>query len=180
MALRSTIYKADLDVADNDRGYYASHALTLARHPSETDERMMVRLLAYALHADEQLAFTRGLSETDEPALWRKDLTDAIDLWVEVGHPDDRRILKAAGKARDVVVYCYGGHASEVWWAGVRGKVERAKSLRVVSLPASATRELAALAARNMALQAMVTDGEVLVTSGDASVTVVPQVWRQA
>jgi uncharacterized protein YaeQ len=92
MALRATVFKLDLHVADMRRGYYGSHALTLARHPSETDERMMLRVLAYALFADEGLAFTRGLSTTEEPALWRKDLTGAIEQWIELGHPDERRM----------------------------------------------------------------------------------------
>lgn len=99
MALRATIYKADLNVADTDRHYYGSHSLTVARHPSETDERMMVRLVAYALQAQEELAFTKGLSDTDEPDLWVKDLTGAITLWIEVGQPEERRILRACGRA---------------------------------------------------------------------------------
>jgi len=178
MALRATIYKADLHVADSDRHYYGSHALTVARHPSETDERMMVRLLAYALHAQEGLAFTKGLSETDEPDLWLKDLTGAIDLWVEVGQPDERRILKACGRAAQVVVYCYGGHASTVWWDGVRGKLARARNLRVVNLPAAQTRELAALAERTMDLHVNVQDGAAFVSADLGQVTVEPESWR--
>src|SRR5690606_26170650 len=146
MALRATIYKADLHIADTDRHYYGSNALTIARHPSETDERMMVRLLAYALHAEEGLAFTKGLSETDEPDVWLKDLTGAIDLWIEVGHPDERRILKACGRAAEVVVYCYGGHASTVWWVGARNKLARAPNPRVVNPPAAPTPALRARA----------------------------------
>src|SRR5690606_38690646 len=135
MALRATIYKADLHIADNDRGYYASHALTIAKHPSETDERMMVRLLAYALlaDADETLAFTRGLSDTDEPDLWRKDLTGAINQWIEVGVPDDRRVLKACGRADEVIVLAYGRNA-DVWWQGVRHKLNRANKLKAYTL----------------------------------------------
>jgi len=178
MALRATIFKAELHVADSDRHYYGSHALTLARHPSETDERMMVRLLAFALHADEALAFTRGLSDTDEPDLWRKDLTGAVDLWIEVGQPDERRLLKAAGRARQVVAICYGGHASEVWWNGVRGKLERARNLRVLALPSQAARELGALAERTMEVHCSIQDGAVLFTAPSGSVTVEPQVWR--
>jgi uncharacterized protein YaeQ len=116
MALRATIYKAELSIADNDRGYYGSHAVTLARHPSETDERLMVRLLAYALwvQADERLVFTRGLSDTDEPDLWRLDLTGAVQEWVEIGLPDERRLLKASGRAEQVVVLPMGA----AWTSG--------------------------------------------------------------
>ena len=178
MALRATIHKADLHVADGDRHYYGSHGLTVARHPSETDERMMVRLLAYALHAQEGLAFTKGLSDTDEPDLWLKDLTGAIDLWIEVGQPDERRILKACGRAGQVVVYCYGGHASTVWWEGVRGKLARARNLRVVNLPAAQARELAALAERTMDLHVNVQDGAAFVSADLGQVTVEPESWR--
>ena len=159
MALRSTVYKAEIHVADNDRAYYGSHAVTVARHPSETDERLMVRLLAYALwvEADERLVFTKGLSDTDEPDLWNLDLTGAIQQWVEVGLPDERRLLKACGRAGQVVVLAYG-RGADVWWAGVRDKLGRAANLQVWVLDAEATRALAALAERNMSLSVNVTD----------------------
>jgi uncharacterized protein YaeQ len=179
MALRATIYKADLNVADNDRRYYGSHALTVARHPSETDERMMVRILAFALNANESLAFTKGLSETDEPDVWRKDLTGAIDLWIEVGQPDERRVLKACGRANQVLVYCYGGHASQVWWNGLRNGLARARNLKVVNLPADATQALGRLAERTMALHVNVQDGEIYVTADSGSATLVPETWRE-
>jgi len=181
MALRSIVYKADLQVADNDRRYYGTHSLILARHPSETDERLMVRLLAFALQADadERLVFTRGLSDVDEPALWRRDLTDAIELWIETGLPDERRLLKACGRAAEVVVYAYG-HTAESWWAGVGGKLARARNLTVYGLPAKATQELATLATRGMDLSVNVQDGTAWVTgpSGDASVEILT--WRKA
>ncbi|OZI19094.1 hypothetical protein CAL26_15675 [Bordetella genomosp. 9] len=179
MALRATIYKADLNIADNDRRYYGSHAVTVARHPSETDERMMVRMLAYALNADESLAFTKGLSETDEPDVWRKDLTGAIELWIEVGQPDERRILKACGRAEQVLVYCYGGHASQIWWDGIRDRLSRARNLKVINLPAQQTQALGELAERTMSLDLNVQDGEVYVTAAAGSVVVVPETWRE-
>src|SRR5690606_29366229 len=165
MALRATVYKAELHVADNDRGYYGSHSVTVARHPSETDERLMVRLLAYALYADadERLAFTRGLSETDEPDLWRQDLTGAVELWIETGLPDERRLLKASGRAEQVVVFAYGRNA-ELWWKGVQNKVSRARNLKVFLLPAEQTQALAQLAQRNMTLNMNVQDGTIWVS----------------
>jgi uncharacterized protein YaeQ len=134
MALKATIYKADLQIADMDRNYYAEHGLTIARHPSETDERVMIRVLAFALHASEALAFTKGLFDTDEPDLWQKDLTGAIDTWIEVGQPDEKRLLKACGRAEHVVVYCYSA-TSHIWWKGIANKVERARNLTVINIP---------------------------------------------
>jgi uncharacterized protein YaeQ len=174
MALKATIFKADLQIADMDRNYYGDHALTIARHPSETDERMMVRLLAFALHANEALAFGKGLSTDDEPDLWQKDLTGAVDLWIEVGQPDEKRILKACGRSAQVVVYSYSS-ASHVWWGQTAGKVERARNLRVFNLPASATQELAQLAQRTMQLQCTVQDGQVWFSSGDRTVQIEPR-----
>lgn len=175
MALRATIYKADLHIADNDRTYYASHSVTVARHPSETDERMMVRLLAFALYADdtESLVFTKGLSETDEPDLWRLDLTGAITQWIETGLPDERRVLKACGRADDVVVIAYGRNA-QLWWEGVKSKLSRAQNLRVFCADVEGTQALAALAARKMVLNINVTDDTAWVSSelGEASVVV--------
>lgn len=177
MALRSTIHKADLHIADGDRGYYASHAVTVARHPSETDERMMVRILAYALYAtaDDDLAFGRGLSDTDEPDLWRRDLTGRILQWVETGLPDDRRILKACGRSDEVIVLAYGRNV-DIWWQGVRGKLARAHKLRAYALPAEGTAGLAELAARSMSLHINVQDATAFVSSdaGMASLVLQP------
>lgn len=171
MALKSTIYKAELQIADMDRGHYADYAVTIAQHPSETDERMMVRLLAYAHGASERLAFGKGLSDTDEPDLWAHDLTGAIERWVEVGLPDERRLAKAAGRAREVVVYAYGGRAVPVWWGEIEAKLARLSNLTVYALPADASRGLAALARRTMRLQFSIQEGHVLVTSDDGSVS---------
>ncbi len=166
MALKATIFKADLQIADMDRNYYHDHALTLARHPSETDERMMVRLLAFALHADEGLSFGKGLSADDEPDLWQKDLTGAIELWVDVGLPDEKLIRKACGRAKQVVVYSYGGRGAELWWNQNSSKLQRLDNLTVINLPAAASLELAKLARRNMRLQCSIQDGQIWV-AGD-------------
>ncbi len=172
MALKSTIFKAALSIADIDRGYYGDHALTIARHPSETDERMMVRLLAFALHADQALVFGRGLSAEDEPDLCRSDLTGAIEQWIDVGLPDERALRKACGRAREVYVLAYGGRAVELWWQGVRERVDRQERLAVSEVPLEASRALANLAGRSMELQVTIQDGHVLVTDGATSVSV--------
>ena len=176
MALRATIYKADLNVADTDRHYYGTHGLTVARHPSETDERMMVRLVAFALHASEELAFTKGLSDTDEPDLWEKDLTGAVKLWIEVGQPEERRILRAC-RAEQVIVYCYGGSASKIWWDGVRNKLERARNLKIVNLPSEQSRALA-LAERTMQVNVNISDGIVYFSADKGEATIEPETWR--
>ena len=174
MALKATIFKAELQIADMDRGYYGGHTLTLARHPSETDERMMVRLLAFALFADAHLEFGRGLSTEDEPALWLKDLTGAVDLWIEVGLPDERELRKASGKANRVVVLCYGGRGADLWWAQNRDRLERLHNLDVAGLPADTSKELAALAGRSMNLQCTIQDGQAWLTDGGRTVQISP------
>lgn len=166
MALKATIFKAELQIADMDRNYYHEHALTIARHPSETDERMMVRLLAYALHADEALSFGKGLSADDEPDLWRKDLTGAIELWIDVGQPDEKRIRRACGRARAVFVYSYGGHGAAIWWDQVGAKLARIRNLTVVSVASADSQALAKLARRNMQINCTVQEQQVWL--GDA------------
>ena len=172
MALKATIYKADLNIADIDRHYYADHTLTIAQHPSETDERMMLRVLAFALHANETLEFGRGLSAEDEPDLWQKDLTGAVELWIDLGQPDERRIRRACGRSRQVVVYGYGGRAVDVWWNQNRDKLARLKNLRVFNIAAESSRALATMAERTMQLQCTIQDGEVWITDGRERVEV--------
>jgi uncharacterized protein YaeQ len=178
LALKATIFKAELQIADMDRNYYQNHTLTIARHPSETDERMMVRLLAYALHASESLAFGKGLSTEDEPDLWRKDLTGAIELWIEVGQPDEKRIRRACGRAREVFVYSYGGQAAATWWAQIANKLERNANLTVVSLPPASSQALAKLARRNMQLHCTIQEGQISLGDTEEQVTVEPTTIR--
>ncbi|MDR5741555.1 YaeQ family protein [Caballeronia sp. LZ029] len=165
MALKSTIYKADLQVADMDRHYYGDHSLTIARHPSETDDRMMVRVAAFGLFADERLEFCKGLSDTDEPDLWQKDLTGQIQTWIEVGQPDERRISKASGRSDRVIVIAYAGRTADIWWNGVKGKVERLQNVTVWSLADGVAEALGKLAERTMRLQLMVQDADVSLSS---------------
>lgn len=171
MALKATIFKAELQVADMDRHHYADYSLTLARHPSETDERMMVRVLAFALFADPALGFGKGLCADDEPDLWQKDLTGTIERWIDVGQPDEKWIRKACGRAREVVIVAYG-RALDVWWNATRAKVARHDGLRVLELGREATAELARLAERSMRLQVSVQDGQAWVTNGREQVLV--------
>lgn len=166
MALKATIFKADLQIADMDRNYFADHALTLARHPSETDERMMVRLVAFILHAREGLVFGKGLCEDDEPDLWQKDLTGAIQLWIDVGQPDEKWLRKACNRAEETVLVNYGGRSSDVWWEQNRAALSRLDKLTVLRLPAEAGEALTSLANRTMRLQCTIQDGLLLLTDG--------------
>ena len=174
MALKAIIFKVELKIADIDRNYYADHALTLARHPSETDERMMVRLLAFALNASDALQFGPGLSSEDEPDLVEKDLTGQIELWIDVGLPDGRSIRKACGRAKEVKVFAYGGRAASLWYEQNRDAFERLANLSVVELPAEATRALGAMAQRSMRLQFTIQDGLVWIDDGNMHVQVQP------
>jgi uncharacterized protein YaeQ len=171
MALRATIYKADLQIVDMDRNYYADHALTIARHPSETDERMMARVLAYALYAEDGIAFTKGLFEVDEPEVWIKSLTGEIKLWIDLGQPDEARIRRACSRAERAVVLCYSS-SCEVWWKQIASKLTRLANLTVLQLPADTSQALAALAERSMRLQCMVQDGDIWLNSETQSVPV--------
>ena len=170
MALKATIFKAALQIADMDRGYYADHALTIARHPSETDERMMVRLLAFALHAHEALVFADSIGNDDEPSLWQKDLTGAIQVWIDVGQPDEKRIRKACGRAARVFIFAYGGHGVDVWLNQIKGGLERSKNLSIINLPAGAPAALARLAKRSMKLQFTIQDNQVWATDDQETV----------
>jgi uncharacterized protein YaeQ len=186
MALKSTIFKAQLAVADIDHGYYADHALTLARHPSETDERMMVRLAALALNAhtlqtecggDGTLAFGAGLSDPDDPDVSLRDFTGHTRLWIEVGQPEDKPLARASSKADQVRVYAFH-HAAEVWWRGIESKLTRLDKLQVWRIPAEAAQAMAALAERSMQLQATIQEGALLLSGAGGSVDVEPLRWK--
>ncbi|WP_290787779.1 YaeQ family protein [Halomonas sp.] len=180
MALKATICKARLQVADMDRHYYDEHALTVARHPSETDERMMVRLLAFARHAHPDLAFGRGVSADDEPDLWRRSLTGDIELWVQLGQPDEREIRRACGRARQVVIYTYGGQGSRLWWEPLAGKLRSLSNLTVIDVDAQSVAELGRLAARGMELNATLQDGMMWLATPETSVEVNVEIRQQA
>lgn len=180
MAAKSTVVKAELQISDMDRHYYATHALTLAQHPSETDARLMVRLIAFALYADERLEFGRGLSDEDEPALWRRDYTGEIELWIELGQPDETRIKKACARARQVVVVNYGGNAADIWWAKIENSLTRLKNLDVIDIRPDVVDALAAIGERGMRLNALIQDGELQMIGERGDVSLRPATRRAA
>lgn len=175
MALRSTIYQCELSIADVDRGYYADHVLTLALHPSETPTRLIIRLLAFALHAGPALEFGRGLSTEDEPDLWRKDPTGVIDLWIDVGLPDVRAVRKACGRARQVVVLAYGERKRAVWWTENAAAFERCGNLNVIAIDDAHADALSAMAARSMKLSCTAQDGHLLLASEQRTIELTPR-----
>ena len=153
MAQKATIYKVELSVSDMDRHYYETHNLTVAKHPSETDERLMVRILAFALNAHEKLEFSRGISTDDEPDIWQKSLSGELELWVSLGLPSEKIVRQSCGKAKKVVVYCYGGRTAEMWWEKIQNKTTRFDNLQVINFSEKDTSELALQASRSMRLQ---------------------------
>lgn len=186
MAIKSTIFKASLQIADIDHAYYADQALTLARHPSETDQRMMLRLCALALQAhklqtvcggDGTLSFGAGLSDTDEPDAWLRDYTGRTRLWIEVGQPEDKPLIKACGKADEVVLYCFG-HAAEIWWRAMQTRLTRPQNLQVWHIPAAATQALIPMAQRSMQLQATIQEDVLMLDDGGHNVSFEPIRWK--
>lgn len=160
MALKASIYKVDLEIVDMDRHYYETHKLTLACHPSETEIRLMVRILAFALNAHERLEFGKGISDHDEPDLWQKDDTGAVDLWIELGHPDERVLKNACGRARKVLVYTYDA-SPDRWWDPIKNRLSRERNLFILALSAVSAEGLAEMADRSMNLQCTIQDGEI-------------------
>ncbi len=173
MALKSTIFKASVQIADMNRNYYAGQVLTLARHPSETDRRMMLRLLAYCVDADEALSFCKGISNDDEPDLWQHQLNGEISHWIELGLPNERRIRKACSLARQVTIYSYNKRSFDVWWSQISNKLERFNNLRIVNISDDELEALETLIDRSMQLQCTIQDGDIWIGNSERSVHVV-------
>ena len=180
MAQKATIYKVELSVSDMDRHYYEAHKLTVAKHPSETDERMMLRLLAFALNGHEHLEMTKGLSTDDEPDIWQKSLSGELEVWVSLGVPSEKVIRQSCSKSKRVIVYAYGGKSAEVWWDKMQGQTSRFENLEVFYLSEAEMSALANLANRTMKLQVNIQDGEVMVAADENVVYVTPIQWKAA
>jgi uncharacterized protein YaeQ len=180
MAQNATIYKVELSVSDMDRHYYETHKLTVAKHPSETDERLMVRIVAFALNAHEHLEMTKGLSTDDEPDIWQKSLSGELDVWVALGLPSKKVMRQSCGKADKVIVYPYGGKTAEMWWDKIKNSTTRFDNLQVINFSETDTGALAKLASRAMKLQINIHDGDVMVSVDDSVVYVTPVKWKSA
>lgn len=169
MAISSTINKVSLNIANMDQHYYQSHELTIAQHPSETDFRFMIRLIAFMVNASETLAFTKGIDSNDEPDLWQKSLTDEIELWIDLGQPDEKRIRKACGRAKQVIIYTYHERKAKVWWEQQKEKLQRFNNLKILHIDAQG---IEAMIKRNMQLQCTIQDGEIYLSDEDSNFTV--------
>lgn len=180
MALSATICKAQISIADMDRHHYQDYRLTVARHPSENDERMMQRVLCFAMYACEGLEFTKGLSTDDEPDLWHKDLSGDIQHWIDLGQPDEKRLRRACGRAQRVTIHCYSGHSARIWFDKSLPRLSRFRHLSIVHIEPEQCAELALLAARNMMLQVSIEDAQIYVSDADHSVLVTPTTWYPA
>jgi uncharacterized protein YaeQ len=178
MAQNATIYKVELSVSDMDRHYYETHKLTVAKHPSETDERLMVRIVAFALNAHEHLEMTKGLSTDDEPDIWQKSLSGELDVWVALGLPSEKVMRQSCNKADKVIIYPYGGRTAEMWWDKIKNSTTRFDNLQVINFSETDTDALAKLASRAMKLQVNIQDGEVMVSAEDNIVYVTPVKWK--
>ncbi len=176
MALTATIYKAELQISDMDRHYYATHALTLARHPSETEARLMARLLAFALYADDRLEFGKGLSDEAEPALLKRSYSQDIELWIDMGQPDEARIRKACSRSDQVVVINYGGQAGDIWWEKTGASLRRFDNLTVLEIPAEAIATMENIVERSSRWQCLIQDGEMQLINEDAVIVIAPHV----
>ncbi|VEE63660.1 Uncharacterized protein conserved in bacteria [Shewanella putrefaciens] len=178
MALKATVFKVNLQIADMDRGYYQDHQLTLAQHPSETDGRMMVRLLAFILNASETLSFTKGLCVDDEPELWDKSLSGEVNLWIEFGQADEKWLRKASGRAKAVQLFTYGGRSVPIWWKQNQAALERYKNLKVWNIAEESVTAMEALVSRTMSLQASISEGQVWLSDNEHSVLIEPEMLK--
>ncbi|MCW1919743.1 YaeQ family protein [Rhodobacter sp. KR11] len=178
MAQNATIYKVELSVSDMDRHYYETHKLTVAKHPSETEERLMVRLIAFALNAHDSLEMTKGISTEDEPDIWQKSLSGQLEVWVALGLPSEKVVRQSCSKADRVIVYPYGGRIADMWWDKIKASTLRFENLQVTCFSEKDTGNLAKLAGRAMKLQINIQEGEVMVASGDTIVNLTPQTWK--
>ena len=177
MAQKATIYKADLQLADMDRGHYQNYSMTIARHPSETDLRMMVRLLAFALNASDSLLFSKGISTENEPDIWQKNLSDEILLWIDLGQPDEKRIRKACGRSQQVIIYTYQRRSAAAWWQQIKNSLQRFDNLQIYSLEVEG-HEIEQFVDRQIMLQCTIQDGECWLTDGNTSTTIELIQWK--
>lgn len=176
MAANATIYKMALNIANMDDHYYAEHNVTLAKHPSENDFRMMIRVVAFVFNADEDLRFGEGIATEDEPDLWQKALDGEIKLWIDLGQPDEKRIRKACGRSKKVIIYTYAEGPALAWWKQAEKVLSRFKNLTVIFLRIDG--DIHSLANRTMDLQCHISDEELTLMHEEHSVNVTREVWK--
>ena len=176
MTTKATVYKVELEISDIDRNYYATHSLTLAQHPSENDRRLMVRLITFALFANERLEFGRGLSNEEDPDLWQRDYAGNIESWIELGQPDESAVRRACGRAQQVILVNYSGNSAEVWWNKNAGSFARSKNLTVIDLDCGEVDLATRFLQRTMRLQAMIQECHCQLICGGETVGIQPRI----
>ena len=174
MALKATIFKATLNVSDMDRHYYQTHDLVVAKHPSETTQRMMLRIIAFALNAHEDLEFTKGLSTQDEPDLWQKTPSSEIEFWIELGQPDEKRIKKACSLSSNAILYCVQNRSFDEWWPQIEPSLSRFNNLNVFGIEPAILDNMADQVDRTMDLTATIQDGQLWLTLNDQNFEILP------
>ena len=177
MAIKATVIKLDLTISDMDRDYYQQHNMTMAQHPSETEQRLILRTIAFTLFAREDLQFTKGLSDDSQPDLWQKNLIDDIELWIDLGQPDEKRIRKACHKAKQVIILSYGDNAASMWWKNVEGKAKSFDNLSVYHINTDQYQSLSQLMQRHLVLNASIQDAELWLSDDQHSLHITPQQW---
>ena len=165
MALKATIYKANLSISNMDLNYYQDHTLILARHPSESQSRMMFRVLAFSFLAQEEPEFTKGLSSENEPELWCHNLSGEITHWIELGQPSEKRIRQGCSKADQVTIFTYQPYAGTEWFRSMENKIQRFKELQVVHFSILENQSLEDLVQRNMELSCTIQDNQIWLSS---------------
>jgi uncharacterized protein YaeQ len=178
MALKPTIYKAQVELADSDRNCFESVPLTMAKHPSETLERMMVRLLAYCLNCARGLEFTKGISTADEPDLWLHSDSGEIEQWIEVGHPEEPRLRKACGRARQVCVFAFA-KSTPTWWKLNGEAIAALPHLQVWQFDWTEVQAATDLCSRTMHLNVSIVGGIMYLDNGTNSTSVEPKLLHQ-
>lgn len=179
MALSSTIYRVELQVSDLNRSYYNTHSLTVAQHPSETPERMLVRILVFAINANEQLEFTKGLSTAEEPDLWEKDQTATITHWIELGQPSMKRLNQACNRCPRVSVYTFAENRARMWWQQNRNDLSRQDRLRIIHLPAEQLDQLVPTLTRSLSLQCTLQDELIWFGNSQISLEFRPEILQE-
>ncbi len=177
MAQGATVYVFEIQLADADRGVFEKLELRVARHPSESEEYLLTRVLAYALEYTEGITFSRGLSTPDEPAIAIRDLTGALQRWIDIGTPDAARLHKAAKAAPTVAVYIHKD--VEAWKSQLAGeRIHRADAIEVFEMDRKLIADLSARLERRMAFDLSVSDRHLYLTIGDETLTAVVQTHR--
>ena len=176
MAANAIIHKALLNIANMDTHYYEEHNLTLAQHPSENELRLMIRLVSFVLNATDTLMFCKGISQDDEPDLWQKKFGDDIEMWIDVGQPDEKRIKKACGQSDKVIIYTFKETLATPWFKKIEGSLSRFTNLQVIHLNIDG--DIEELCNRSMNIQCNMLDNELTLIQGDKSVVITQDIWK--